>query len=128
MKKTIVFLGISFVIIFSLTLIFRPANASGPVRYSQGNPELPDTILKFVQRACFDCHGEDGSGMAKSHVNLAKWNSYDAKKQASKAIDMSKEVSKGAMPPGKWRKNNPDIIPTAAEASMLKNWAAALNK
>jgi len=65
--------------------------------------------------------------MAKSHVNFAKWNTYDTKQQASKASDISKQVSKGSMPKGKWRKNNPGNVPTQAEVDLIKNWAKALN-
>ncbi len=128
MKRTIGFLGISLTVVFFLALAFRPVNASGSGKYLEGNPELPDSVAKVIQKACLDCHGEDGNGMAKSHVNFSKWNTNDAKKQAGKAADISKELSKGAMPPGKWRKNNPDNIPTQAEVDLIKNWAKALNK
>ena len=66
--------------------------------------------------------------MAKAHVNFASWTGYDAKKQADKANAIYKQVAKGSMPKGSWRKNNPDNVPTAADIQVLKNWAAALNK
>lgn len=128
MKRTLTFLGISFTVIFLIALAFRPVNASVSTSYNQENPALPDSVMKIVQKACLDCHGADGNGMAKSHVNFGAWTSYDAKKQAGKAEDIYKEVSKGKMPPGKWRKNNPDNIPNQADIDLLKNWAAALNK
>lgn len=128
MKKTLAFLGISFTVILFIALAFRPANASVSSIYNPDNPALPDSVMKIVQKACMDCHGADGNGMAKSHVNFSAWTSYDAKKQAGKAEDIFKEVSKGKMPPGKWRKNNPDNIPTQADIDLLKNWANALNK
>jgi mono/diheme cytochrome c family protein len=127
MKKTMVFPGIILAVIFVIVLAFRPANASVSSNYHD-NPALPDSVMKIVQKACLDCHGADGNGMAKAHVNFATWTSYDAKKQASKAEDMFKKVSKGDMPPGKWRKNNPEIIPTLADIEVLKNWSNALNK
>lgn len=127
MKKTLAFLGIPVAVIFFLALAFRPASASGSAKYSEGNPDLPDSVAKVIHKACLDCHGADGNGMAKSHVNFATWTSYDAKKQADKASAISKVLSKGSMPPGKWRKNNPDNIPTPAEVNVIKNWAKALN-
>lgn len=120
--------GISLVVIFLMVLAFRPAPAIGSVKFIEGNPELPDSVAKLVQKSCLDCHGEDGNGMAKSHVNFGKWNTYDVKKQASKASDMSKQLSKSSMPPGKWRKNNPDNVPTEKDVKLIQNWAAALNK
>lgn len=128
MKKIMVITGTSLVVIFLIVLAFRPAPVMGSSKFNEGNPELPDSVAKLVQKSCLDCHGEDGNGMAKSHVNFAKWNTYDSKKQASKAADMAKEVGKGSMPPGKWRKNNPDLVPTQKDADLLKNWASALNK
>ena len=128
MKKTLVFLGISLVILFFLALAFRPVSAAGSGKYSEGNPVLPDSVAKVIQKACLDCHGADGNGMAKSHVNFASWTSYDSKKQADKANAISKAIAKSSMPPGKWRKNNPDNIPTPAEVELVKNWAKALNK
>jgi len=128
MKKIFAFAGIAFVTILFLALALRPVSVSGSVKFAGGNPEFPDSVAKVVQKCCLDCHGENGEGMAKAHVNMSNWNSYDTKKQASKAASMSKKLSKGAMPPEKWRKNNPDIVPTEADVNLIKNWAAALNK
>ena len=122
------FTGILLAVIFFIALAFRPANASVSSGSNQENPALPDSVMKIIQKACMDCHGADGNGMAKSHVNFAAWTSYDLKKQAGKAEDIYKKVAKGAMPPGKWRKSNPDNIPTQADIDLLKNWANALNK
>jgi mono/diheme cytochrome c family protein len=127
MKKALAFLGVFIALIFFLSLAFRPVSASGSAKFNEGNPELPDSVAKIIQKACLDCHGDNGNGMAKSHVNFGKWNTYDAKKQAGKAYDISKVLSKGSMPPGKWRKNNPDNIPAQAEVDIIKNWAKALN-
>lgn len=128
MKKSYLFYTLPVVIVFLVSVAFRPVNASVSVNPAVGNQELPDSVLKVVQRACMDCHANDGNGMAKSHVNFSVWNTYDVKKQADKAFDISKVLSKGSMPPGKWRKNNPDKVPTPAEVEMVRNWAKALNK
>jgi len=128
MKKTLTLSGLTIAMICLLALAFSPAKASGLARSGEGNPELPDSVAKIVQKACIDCHSNDGNGMAKGKVNFDKWNTYDVKKQASKAFNISKQVSKSSMPPGKWRKNNPDNVPTPAETEVLKNWAKALNK
>jgi hypothetical protein len=128
MRRTLSFAGISVIVIFLLALAFKPVTASVSAKTTEGNPEFPDSVLKIVQKACFDCHGNDGNGMAKAHVNMGKWNTYDVKKQASKAGDMAKKLDKGAMPPDKWRKSNPDNVPTPAEVNTIKNWAAALKK
>ena len=128
MKKTFLFYLLPVVFVFLFTMAFRPVNASVSSSRAEGNPELPDSVLKVVQKACMDCHADGGNGMAKSHVDFSKWNTYDAKKQADKAADISNVLSKGSMPPGKWRKNNPDKIPAPAEVELIRNWAKTLNK
>ncbi len=128
MKTAFPWSGIALAVIFFLALGFRPASALTTSSAIEGNPELPDSVMKVIQKACLDCHGADGNSMAKMHLNIAKWNTYNAKKQAGKASDISKEVSKSAMPPDKWRKNNPDNVPSQADVDLLKNWASALNK
>ena len=127
MKKMITAAGITALFICLFAFAFLPEPAKGVTGNAGDNPVLPDSVLSIVNKSCMDCHGDDGSGMAKSKVNFSKWATYDAKKQASKAEDISKEVSKGKMPPGKWRKNNPDNIPDTNDARILSNWAKALN-
>lgn len=128
MRKTFLFFGFPIAVIFFLAMAFHPVNASGSGNRMEGNPELPDSVSKVVHKACMDCHANDGNGMAKAHVNFSAWNTYDPRKQAEKAASVSKVLAKGSMPPGKWRKSNPDNVPTKAEVQLIGNWAKALNK
>jgi hypothetical protein len=93
----------------------------------EGQP-LADSIMKIVKVSCMDCHADGGNGMASSHINFSKWSTYKPEKQAAKAKDMVKVLTKEAMPPKKFRANNPDAVPTAAQLSVITNWANALNK
>jgi hypothetical protein len=130
MKKIAFFAVIAISILFASALIFSPQAATGskqPVPAGPGT-ELPDSVLKFVQRACMDCHADDGNGMAKGKVNFSKWNTYDAEKQLKKASAICKELTKSGMPPKKWRGNNPNDIPTKAEVDMVCRWANGLPK
>jgi cytochrome c5 len=87
---------------------------------------LPTEMQHFIQNSCAHCHMEPGNGMAMSKVNFSKWDSYDAKKQASKSNAVSKMVTKGKMPPKGFRADNPDKVPTEADKKMVQEWAASL--
>jgi hypothetical protein len=130
MKKIVYVSLISLSIIFAFVLVFNPQTATGSKKGNASGPgtALPDSIYKLVQRACMDCHSDDGSAMAKGKLNFSKWDTYDADKQVKKANAMCKELSKSSMPPKKWRANNPNDIPTQAEVDMVCRWAKGSQK
>jgi len=130
MKKIALLSIISVSVLFACILLLNPQTVSGsknPLPAGQGTA-LPDSILKFVQKTCMDCHADDGNFMAKGKVNFSEFDKYDAAKQADKAKAMCKVLTKSAMPPGKWRKNNPDRVPTQASVDMVCRWANSLQK
>lgn len=129
--KKIVFISLfAMGVVLALALVFNPQTVAGSEKGSSAGPgtALPDSIQKFVQRACMDCHADDGNFMAKGKVNFSGWEKYDADKQAAKAKTMSKELTKSAMPPKKWRANNANDVPTQAEVDMVARWAISLQK
>jgi hypothetical protein len=87
---------------------------------------MPVDVQVILKKSCFGCHAEPGKTMALSRVNFTKWNEYTAEKQASKSRAMCKEVTKGKMPPKKFKENNPEAIPTADELKILCNWVATM--
>ncbi len=130
MKKIIFVSFFSIGSLIAILLTFNPQKVTGSLNASISAPgtELPDSVRKFVQVACMDCHSDDGSSMARGKVNFSKWGTYDADKQIKKANAISKELSKNGMPPKKWRANNPDNIPTPAQIDMMIRWAKSLQK
>jgi hypothetical protein len=130
MKKSILFSIFTFSIVIVAVLFFspKPVTGSGFIASQDPGNALPDSIQKFVQKACMDCHSNDGSSMARGKVNFSKWETYDLSKQAKKANEMAKELLKGDMPPKKWRANNPEKVPTAAETDMVVQWAKSYQK
>ena len=130
MKKIVTIAAVVIFTVAACYMLFTPRQARGSDEKSAIAPgtALPDSVLKLVQRACMDCHADDGSSMARMKLNFSKWNEYSAEKQADKAKDMCKELTKGAMPTKSWRKKNPDAIPTKAEVDMICRWSANLNK
>ncbi len=86
------------------------------------NP-IPPGVMKILNKSCVNCHSEPGKILALSHVNLSKWDQYSAQKQADKAKLMCKKISKGKMPPKKFRANSPDAVPTSDEIKTICDWA-----
>jgi uncharacterized membrane protein len=130
MKKIALITLFAMSISIALFLVFTPRAVLGSKQSEASGPvtELPDSIQKFVQKVCMDCHADDGNAMARGKVNFSKWATYDAEKQVKKANAICKELTKSAMPPKKWRANNPNDIPTQAEVDMVCRWAKSLQK
>jgi hypothetical protein len=130
MKKIAFFTLLAMGISFALLLLMNPQEVSGSMKYASAGPgtDLPDSVMMVFQKACMDCHADDGSSMARSKVNFSKWNTYDAEKQVKKANAICKELTKGDMPPKKWRANNPDDVPTQTEIDKICLWAKGLQK
>jgi hypothetical protein len=130
MKKIAVLSLITVSVLFAFLILFNQQTVAGSRKPVPANPgiALPDSIYKFVQRACMDCHADDGNSMARGKVNFSKWDAYDAEKQAKKADAICKELTKSAMPPKKWRTNNPGDVPSKGEVDMVCKWAKSLQK
>jgi len=130
MKKIAFYTFMLMGILITSVLFLNPQKVNGSMKYAppEQGAELPDSVMKFVQKACMDCHADDGSSMARGKVNFSKWGTYDADKQAKKANSICRELTKGDMPPKKWRANNPSDVPTQAEADMICRWAKGMQK
>ena len=130
MKKVFFLLIAVFVVAVVVTMVAKPSvkNASSIFLSADEGQPLADSIMKIVKVSCMDCHADGGYGMACAHVNFSKWSSYSPAKQADKANDISKVMSKGSMPPKKFRDNNPGKVPTQAQITTISNWAKSLKK
>jgi hypothetical protein len=82
--------------------------------------------MKIAERSCVKCHTEGGNGMALMHLNLSNWDKFSLEKQADKAKDMCKMVSKDKMPPKSFREKNPGAAPTKDEAKIICDWASSI--
>ena len=130
MKKIAFLSFVALSALFAMVIVLNPQPVAGsgkPVSAGPGTA-LPDSIHKLVQKACMDCHADDGNFMAKGKINFSSWEKYDSEKQIGKAKAMCKDLTKGAMPPKKWRANNPGNVPTQAEVDMVCRWANGLQK
>jgi hypothetical protein len=78
--------------------------------------------------SCLACHGAGGKGMALSHVKMSEWSSYSPEKQASKAEDMCKMVTKGKMPTKGYLNDHPEAKLSPEQIATICNWSESLNK
>ncbi len=108
--------------LISAVCIFNPLKAQTTLVPADSTKSIPAEVQVILNKSCFGCHTEPGKIMALTKVNFTKWNEYTAEKQASKAKSMCDEVTKGKMPPKKFREKNPDAIPTTEELKILCDW------
>ncbi|MCK9219789.1 MAG: heme-binding domain-containing protein [Bacteroidales bacterium] len=125
MRKSIILVSTVFIAFFLLINV-NTILASGQKTTNTTSAALPDNMMKFVQRACMDCHSDKGSALARGKVNFSKWGDLTIQKQSDKANTIFKVLSKESMPPKSWKKNNPDLIPTKAEVEMVGKWVNSL--
>ena len=122
MKKfTLITLAIAGVLSFT-ALTNNPVSA----QTTQTPKPIPDDVLMIAKKSCVNCHAEPGKTMALSHVNLTKWDSYSAEKQASKAAAMCNMITKGKMPPKEFKEKNPGFVLTPDEIKIICDWSASI--
>ena len=105
-----------------IVCVVNPLKAQTTDNSSDTLKAIPADVLNVLKKFCFDCHSEPGKTMAKTHLNFTKWKGYSDEKKTSKVKAMCEEVTKGKMPPKKYRENNPDAVPTAEELKILCDW------
>ena len=126
MKKAI---GLSFAllgIVFFTSMIIHHSTAQSSQKDGTVSKPIPPGVMKIAERSCLKCHAEGGNEMAMMHLNLSNWDKFSPEKQAGKAKDMCKMVSKGKMPPKGFREKNPDAAPTKDEAKIICDWATSI--
>ena len=129
MKKaiSITFSILGIVFLTSMIMNHSSAEASLPSQ-KDGTVSKPISsgVMKIAERSCVKCHTEGGNGMALMHLNLSNWDKFSPEKQADKAKDMCKMVSKGKMPPKGFKEKNPGAAPTKDEAKIICDWATSI--
>ncbi len=126
MKKSILIPFAILGIVFLTSMIMNYSSAQPLLpsqKDSQVSKPISSGVMKIMERSCTKCHTEGGNGMALMHLNLSNWDKFSPEKQAGKAKDMCKMVSKGKMPPKSFREKNPGATPTVEESTLICNWA-----
>jgi hypothetical protein len=125
MKSTVRFSeGAVLLFIFIFLVLSLPSFGQETPKVSAS---LPDRISKIVSVSCMPCHSSTGGMLSKAKLNFTEWGEYSLEKQQKKSAQMYKELKKSAMPPKDVRENNPGIIPTGDQISIIKSWADSLD-
>ncbi len=106
--------------------IANPLNAQGVQKEVVKSKPIPAAIASVMERSCVGCHSENGNAFAKMHFNFTKWNEYSPEEQTSIGQDICKMVTKSKMPPKKFLKNKPEAKLSAAEKTVVCDWASEL--
>jgi cytochrome c5 len=124
--KKLLKISIAAIGIFMITaLIIIPMTAQSATQ-NGGGKAIPESVMKIANKSCVKCHTEGGNGMALMHLNLSNWDKYSPEKQASKAKDMCKMVTKDKMPPKSFCKSHPDDVPGEKDLKTICDWAQSI--
>lgn len=126
MKKIIIIAIAAVSILFITALIINPAAARTSKKAAIGGKPIPAAVMKIAEKSCLNCHADHGNIKARTKLNLNKWDSYTAEKQAEKAKAMCNDITKAKMPPAKYREKHPEDIPTPAEIRTICEWAKSI--
>lgn len=101
---------------------------------------IPDPQVRdALAAACFDCHSEQGNvawnarlapsylfgkSAALNSLNFSKWGGYNAQKRKAEYAQISQAVADGQMPPGDYELLHPAAKLSAADKSLVLEWAA----
>jgi hypothetical protein len=127
MKKIHLIAPLMIVATIATIMIFSPSKVASQQKLALTGNVIPDEVSQILHNSCAACHDAGGSRMAMSMWNLSEWGKYPAEKQAKKATAMCNAITKGNMPPGSFKRSNPDKIPTASQIEIVCKWANTLN-
>ena len=126
MKKAISITFAALGVVFLSSMIINSVPARSAQKDSIVSKPISSIVMKITERSCVKCHTEGGNGMAMMRLNLSNWDNFSPEKQAGKAKDMCKMVSRGKMPPKDFMEKNPGAAPTKEEAKIICDWATSI--
>lgn len=126
MKK---FIPVLFVALMFLAFMAGSLNSFGQDKTNATvMTSMPENISGILKNSCLMCHSSQSNGKAKIFLNLSKWDSMIARKQAKEAKSISKQISKGNMPPAGFLEKRPQAKLTADQVLAISTWAHGLKK
>lgn len=126
MKKIIMIAAAITGFLFLTAMVIAPVSKQSSQNAGKEQKPIPANVMKIAGKSCAGCHMEPGMKMALGVLNLSAWDTYDAEKQVAKAQAMCKFVTKGKMPPKRFKEGNPNAVPTKDDKKAICDWAASL--
>lgn len=143
--RILIALGVAVVV---MQFIGRPEKTNPPEVPSltlANQIAVPAAVRDILERSCADCHSnrtrwpwyssvapvswlvasdvEEG----REHLNFSVWGTYSRKRQASRLLDISREVDKGEMPMGIYVLMHGNARLSTADKDTLCTWAENLS-
>jgi mono/diheme cytochrome c family protein len=125
MKKIIKISSLLSGILFLAAITGAPVFAQASQNTKVEQKAIPADVMKVFDKSCAACHKDPGMKFAQGPFNISTFDTYSPEKQASKAQAVCNIVTKGKMPPKKYRANNPAAVPTKDDTKILCDWAAS---
>ena len=126
MKKIITIATAITGVLLLTAMVIAPVSKQSSQNAGKDQKPIPANVMKIAENSCAGCHMEPGMKMAMGVLNLSAWDKYAAEKQAAKAKAMCKFVTKGKMPPKRFKEGNPNAVPTKDDIKVICDWAASL--
>lgn len=112
-----------------LLLLLLPSEAFSQKKTQQETlGAFPEAVSSIFKNSCVACHSDQSNSKAKIFMNLSEWDKFKPKKQIKTSRKISKEVSKGAMPPSGFLNKHPEAAPTPEQIKTLVSWSNSLKK
>ena len=112
---------------FFLLLLLLPAEAFSQKKTQQETlAAFPETVSSIFKNSCVACHSDQSNSKAKIFMNLSEWDKLKPKKQMKTSKKISKEVSKGAMPPAGFLKKRPEAALTQSQIESISDWSKSI--
>ncbi len=134
---------IALLIVFVLMQAIRPARNIGSIASSTDITHyitVPDSIMKVLQRSCYDCHSNHTNYPWYTNINPVGWwmnghikdgkrainfsdlSAFNKKKLDHRLSDIAKEVEEHDMPLSSYTFIHTDAKLTGPEIIMIKRW------
>lgn len=120
----------------------------GPVKTSSARPLLAGAdadpaVLRTLEKSCRNCHSErtewpwysyvapmswmieNDVHQGRSHLNLSRWDEYDAQKQHDLLAELAAVVRNRRMPLPRYLLLHPNAKPSQAEFDRIYQWTRA---
>lgn len=105
--------------------------------------DVDPALMRVLKKSCQNCHSERTEWpwysyvapmswliekdvhQARSHLNLSRWEEYDARKQHDLLAELAAIVRNRRMPPGRYTLLHPTTKPSPEEFDRIYQWTRA---
>ncbi len=137
---------VALLIIFIAIQFFRPARNNGAIASATDithSVTVPDSVMRILQKSCYDCHSNHTDYPWYTNINPAGWwmnghikdgkrainfsdlSAFNTKKLEHRLGDIAEEAEKHDMPLPSYTIIHKDAKLSDAEIKIIKTWTEA---